>query len=95
MMAVLPSMQQMGDVFEISFIGYKTQEIKIANDTSIKVTLQLAMTSLDEVVVTGYTSQKIKEITGSVAVVKPKDLISSSCRTGAQMLQGRVAGSDM
>jgi hypothetical protein len=59
-----------GDILEISFIGYKTQQIKVVNESALKVSLELAMNSLDEVVVTGYTSQRIKEITGSVAVVK-------------------------
>ncbi len=81
-----------GDMLEFSFIGYKTQQIKIANESAIKVSLQLAMNSLDEVVVTGYTSQKIKAITGSVAVVKPKDLVATPAGQIEQMLQGRVAG---
>ena len=81
-----------GDVLEISFMGHKTREIKVENETTLKVALPLAMTSLDEVVVTGYTSQKIKEITGSVTVVKPKDLVAVPAGTAEQMLQGRVAG---
>ncbi len=81
-----------GDILEVSFVGYKTQQIKVTNESTIKVSLQLAMTSLDEVVVTGYTSQKIKEISGSVVVVKPKDLVSVPAGQVEQMLQGRVAG---
>jgi hypothetical protein len=68
-----------GDVLEISFVGYKSQQIKTGNEANLKIVLQAAMVSLDEVVVTGYTSQKIKEITGSVAVVRQKDL----CHTGS------------
>jgi len=81
-----------GDILEISFIGYKTREVKIENESAIKVSLQIAMNSLDEVVVTGYTSQRIKEITGSVAVVKPRDLVSIPAGQVEQMLQGRVSG---
>ena len=81
-----------GDVLEISFIGFKTQQIKIGNETGLKITLQPIVTNLDDVVVTGYTTQKVKEITGSVAVVKPKDLIAVPAGQVEQMLQGRVAG---
>jgi len=81
-----------GDILEISFIGYKTQQIKLADESAIKVSLQLAMNSLDEVVVTGYTSQRIKEITGSVSMVKPRDLVSIPAGQVEQMLQGRAAG---
>ena len=81
-----------GDILEISFIGYKTQQIEITNESAIEVSLQLAINSLDEVVVTGYTSQKVKEITGSVSVVKTKDLVAIPAGQVTQMLQGRVAG---
>jgi TonB-linked SusC/RagA family outer membrane protein len=81
-----------GDILEISFVGYKTQQIKISNETSLKIVLQAATVILDEVVMTGYTAQKVKEITGSVAIVKPKDLTSIPAGQVEQMLQGRVAG---
>ena len=51
-----------------------------------------ATSNLDEVVVTGYTSQKVKEITGSVAIVKPKELTAVPAGQVENMLQGRVAG---
>ena len=81
-----------GDVLEISFIGFKTQQIKIGNETGLKIILQATVLSLDDVVVTGYTAQKVKEITGSVAVVKQKELTSVPAGQVEQMLQGRVAG---
>jgi TonB-linked SusC/RagA family outer membrane protein len=81
-----------GNILEISFIGFKTQQIKISNETNLKITLQATVVSLDEVVLTGYTSQKVKEITGSVAIVKPKDITAIPAGQVEQMLQGRVAG---
>ena len=57
------------DVLEISFVGFKTQQIKISNETYLKITLQTTTVSLDDIILTGYTTQKIKEITGSVAIV--------------------------
>lgn len=81
-----------GDDLEISFVGYKTQQIKISAETSVKIILQSTIVSLDDVVVTGYSSQKIKEITGSVSIVKPKELVAVPVGQVEQMLQGRVAG---
>ncbi len=81
-----------GDILEISFLGFKTQQITIAAETNLKIILPAAILTLDDVVLTGYTSQKVKEITGSVAIVKPKDLISVPAGQVEQMLQGRVAG---
>ena len=68
------------------------RQVTVGNETSLKISLALSVNDLDQVVVTGYTSQKVKEITGSVAVVKPKDLIAVPAGQVEQMLQGRVAG---
>ncbi len=81
-----------GDVLEISYAVFKTQQIKIGNEKSLKIILHATVVTLDDIVVTGYTTQKVKEITGSVAVIKPKDLIAVPAGQVEQMLQGRVAG---
>ena len=81
-----------GNELEISFVGYKTQHIKLDAEKGVKIILQATIVSLDDVVVTGYSSQKIKEITGSVSVVKPKELVAVPAGQVEQMLQGRVAG---
>ncbi|MEO5582910.1 MAG: TonB-dependent receptor plug domain-containing protein, partial [Saprospiraceae bacterium] len=81
-----------GDLLIISFIGYTTQQVIIENETNLKVILITNLVALDEVVIVGYTSQRVKEITGSVAIIKPKDLISVPAGQVEQMLQGRVAG---
>ncbi len=81
-----------GDILIISYVGYMTKEVKLNNETSLKISLYESITNLDEIVVTGYTSQKIKEVTGSVSVVKPKELVAVPAGQVEQMLQGRVAG---
>ena len=80
------------DVLIISFVGYNPREVAIGAATSLKISLALSFNDLDQVIVTGYTSQKVKDITGSVAVVKPKDLTAIPGGQVEQMLQGRVAG---
>ncbi len=83
---------QKGDVMVISCTGYKPREIQTANKAIINISLEESIVSLDEVVVTGYTTQKVKEITGSVSIVKPKELVAVPAGQVEQMLQGRAAG---
>jgi TonB-linked SusC/RagA family outer membrane protein len=81
-----------GDVLVISNVGYLSREIKLTDSNFLEIALRPSLVNLDEVVVTGYTAQKVKEITGSVAVVKPKDLVAVPAGQVEQMLQGRAAG---
>lgn len=82
-----------GQVLEVSFQGYQTQRIKVnSSDTIWNISLTENITDLDQVVVNGYSSQKLKEITGSVALVKPRELTAVPAGTTEQMLQGRAAG---
>src|SRR5436305_721077 len=53
----------------VSSIGFTEQEIDVSTTTNVTVSLKERVSSLDEIVVTGYTAQKKKDITGSVAVV--------------------------
>ena len=81
-----------GDVLIISFVGYQARQIRILNDSIVRVILKISSSNLEQVIVTGYTSQKAKEITGSIATVTPKDLLAVPAGQVEQMLQGRVAG---
>ncbi len=73
-----------------SVVGYETKEVKIKGQTTINVTLKTAGSNLQEVVVVGYTTQKKKDITGSVAVIQPSQLYGS--RSNNNQLQGRIPG---
>lgn len=75
-----------------SFIGYTAQEILVGNQTTINVVLQPDVALLDEVVVVGYGSQEKKEITSSVASIKPEDFNKGNISNPTQLLQGKVAG---
>lgn len=85
-------MAKPGDVLIVSYVGCHPKLVKIENAHYLKITLSLSFSDLENVVITGYTSQKIKEITGSVAVVTSKDLVAVPAGQVEQMLQGRVAG---
>lgn len=79
-----------GATLVISYVGYKTVEVKVQPNMKIKLA-ELA-NNLNEVVVTGYTTQKKADLTGSVSVVSTKNLKSSSDTDPMRALQGRVAG---
>ena len=74
----------------ISFIGYKTIEVKAT--TNMNITLQEDNELLDEVVVIGYGSVKRKDVTTAVSTVSTKDLDQRPIVSAAQALQGKAAG---
>lgn len=75
----------------VSSVGYTTKEVD-ASSGNVSVTLTETTSSLDEIVVTGYTSQRKREITGAVSVVSIKDLKSIPAGNPEQALQGQAAG---
>lgn len=76
----------------VSFVGYKSQEIKVNGRTSINITLVEDANQLNEVVVTGYTTQTRGDITGSVASVDMEEATKVPVANAAEALQGRVTG---
>lgn len=79
-------------VLVISFIGYATKEVTVGSQTNLNVQLDLDVTALQEVVVTGYTTDQRKDVTGAVATVKAKALTVVPSGNVEQQLQGRVPG---
>ncbi len=79
-----------GSTLLISYIGYKNQEVKAAD--GMAVVMEDESELLNEVVVTGYTTQRKADLTGSVAVVQTKDLKTSADSDPMRALQGKVAG---
>ena len=79
-------------ILVFSFIGFATQEVEVAGRTVIDITLVSDQVALSEIVVTGYGSQSKREITGAVASIDSKDLLSTPSTSLAQAMQGRVAG---
>ncbi len=82
-----------GDVLVFSYLGYKTQEVKVANPAApIKVTLASDNVMLDEVVAIGYGAMKKSDLTGAVTSVKAEELTKAPVSGLDQALQGRAAG---
>jgi len=80
------------DVLVFSFIGIKTQEITVTDQSVINVVLEPDIKMLTEVVAIGYGSVRKSDLTGSVASVKSEQLQKTPAAGIDQALQGRVAG---
>ncbi|MEZ0483110.1 SusC/RagA family TonB-linked outer membrane protein [Fibrella aquatica] len=80
------------DVLIISGIGYKSQEFTVGSRTNLDVTLAEDASVLNEVVVTGYTTDDRRTVTGAVSTVKARALQAQPSGNVEQQLQGRVSG---
>jgi len=80
------------DILQISYTGFQTKEIAGGDQGPILVTLFLLNSSLNEVVVTGYTTQLRKDITGSVATVNVSAAKQLPVSSSEQLLQGQASG---
>ena len=75
-----------------SFVGFTTQEIELNGRSVINVTMDIDIQSLEEVVVTGYGTQKKSVVTGAISSIKASDLESMPINRVEQALQGRTSG---
>lgn len=78
-------------ILQFTAIGYQTLEIPAIQLESI-ITLQESITALDDIVVTGYQTQKRRSITGSMASVKGADIQNMAVQSLDKAIQGRAAG---
>ena len=78
---------------EISFVGMDTQNVFIKGSSPLKIRLSSNTSGLDEVVVIGYGTSKVRDLTGSVARLNTRDVQNSAMTSNvASMLQGKAAG---
>ncbi|MGV3639287.1 MAG: carboxypeptidase-like regulatory domain-containing protein, partial [Adhaeribacter sp.] len=75
-----------------SFIGFEAKEVAAGNRNTLSVSLSPQASSLNEVVVVGYATQKKVNLTGSVANVNFKELENTPQSNTLNILSGRVAG---
>ncbi|UYQ94134.1 SusC/RagA family TonB-linked outer membrane protein [Chitinophaga horti] len=84
-----------GDVLVISYVGFKSQEVKIANSTDLTIVLQRESIEIDAVdikVSTGYQTISKERATGSYSVVTAKELEKVPTPDLLESLEGKVPG---
>ncbi|MCK0131667.1 SusC/RagA family TonB-linked outer membrane protein [Flavobacteriaceae bacterium F08102] len=80
-------------VLKISYVGYESQEITVGTKTTFEVKLKQSDSRLDEVVLIGYGSTKVREATGAINYISAKELEQAPVQNTVQsVLQGRAAG---
>lgn len=76
----------------LTYIGMEPQEVIIDNNTSMVIKLKQANSTLADVVVVGYGTQKRTDITGAVASIKGKELTETPVANLSNALVGRLPG---
>lgn len=79
-------------VLVITYVGYQSTEVNVASVSQVSVSLTEQIITGETVIVTGYSSQRKKDITGAVAVVNVNDLKSQPTFDAQSQLQGRASG---
>lgn len=80
------------DVLIFAYLGFASKEVKVGSQKTINVVLEATTSTLDEIVVVGYGTQKKKEVTGAVVKVDAEDLVKVATSDLTTALQGKVAG---
>jgi TonB-linked SusC/RagA family outer membrane protein len=83
---------QPGQTLIFSFVGYKKQYIVVNKQKVLNVVMQESTSSLNEVVVVGYGTQKKVNLTGSVSAIKGTTLAKKTMPNVTESLQGEVPG---
>ena len=76
----------------VQYLGYVTREIPVNHSTELFIRLNTDEKMLNEVVVIGYGSQKVKDLTAPISVIRGDDLSKQIASNPMAALQGKVAG---
>ena len=84
-----------GSILSVSYIGYLTKQIRLRGENTVDIVLMEDNTTLKDIVVIGYGTQRKESVTGSVANVSAEKLMENPSSNITQALQNRIAGVDM
>lgn len=84
-----------GDVLVFSYTGYSAQEVTVASQTTVNIKLSSDAELLGEVVVTGYGTQRKRDVTGSISTIDAEKIGKLPVASSVQAMQGQVAGVDI
>ena len=80
---------------QVSFVGYKTVDIQVKEQSTVKVILEEDTETLDEVVVVGYGVVKKSDVTGALTKVSEKQIKERPVQNALQAMQGKAPGVDI
>lgn len=80
------------EVLEVTFVGYQSQEITVGAQQEVNITLSENTSTLNEVIVTGYTAQRKKDLTGAVTVIDINEMTKQPSGQVTSQLQGQASG---
>lgn len=90
------SVRSTSSVLVFSYIGLASQEIVVGDRSRLSVVLEMSESHLEEVIVTGYSTQKRGQVTASVATIDSESLKQNATSPRvSNLLQGKVAGVDV
>jgi len=81
-----------GEVLEFSMVGYQPGSARVAAGKDISIQLQAKLSTVEEVIVIGYGTQKRANVTGAISSVNSKTINELPVPSVSQALQGRVPG---
>ena len=82
---------RIGDELRVSYVGYETQLVKVASN-NITIQLELSSETLDEVIVVGYGTQRVKDLTGAATNVNMDEIAELPGTSIIDALAGQVVG---
>ena len=80
------------EILTITYLGYVPQKVSVGNNTKLEIRLQPSLTDLDEVIVTGYTTQKKATLTGAVVQIKNEEIVLTKNENVVNMMSGKLPG---
>ncbi len=86
------SVSSESSILVFSFVGFTTQEVAVGNQTTMNISLLSDITTLSEVVITGYGQQEKRDVTGVVTEVKETTFNKGAIVSPDQLIAGKIAG---
>ncbi|MDR0700141.1 MAG: TonB-dependent receptor [Tannerella sp.] len=79
-------------VLQVSYVGYETQSIRVGTSSTLSIKMVVSETSLEEVVVVGYGTQRKATLTGAISSIRSQEIIATKNESVVNMLTGKLPG---
>ncbi|MDQ2656586.1 MAG: TonB-dependent receptor [Bacteroidota bacterium] len=86
------SLTEAENALVFSFVGFRSATVEIGSRARIDLALEADVTSLDEIVVVGYGTQREKDLTSAITTIRSEEISRTPAGQAMQSLQGKVPG---